>query len=187
MATNWGADTLTTNVSGQATQTVWSVGTFDVVAGATLDSISIYLPAGEQATPLRMAVYEGGTSNTNPLNATLIHDTGSLTTGVSAAGYHTIAVAGSPALSSGVRTWICARAAGWAFQRFTSATGSDFVGRVQDTDETGSGSASTAFPATVNNTTQTSSSGVFLFYLTYSTPAGGTIAFGRYRIAGARR
>jgi hypothetical protein len=170
MATNWGGDALTSAVNGAVTQTVWSVGTFDVVSGATLDSISIYLPSGESATSLRMAVYTGGTSDTNPNGATLVHDTGSLTTGVSTEGWHTIAVAGSPALSSGVRMWIAARAASWSFHRATSNTGSEFVGRVQATDETGSGAAGTAFPATVDNTTQSSSGGSYLFYLTYSVP-----------------
>jgi len=172
MATNWGGDTLTSSLSGAVTQTVWSVGTFDVVSGATLDSISIYLPSGESSTSLRMAVYTGGTSDTNPNGATLAHDTGSLTTGVATEGWYTIAVAGSPALSSGVRMWIAARAASWSFHRATSVSGSEFVGRVQATDETGSGAAGTAFPATVNNTTQSNSGGAYLFYITYSVPSG---------------
>lgn len=170
----WGAPGTVSFVSGGFAQTVWCVGTFDTVSGATLDSVTIYSAAGEAATPVRMAIYTGGASASNPLGATLIYDTGSRTTGSATEGFKTLSATGSPALPSGARLWIAAKAASWAFYRTGDAT--NFSGRVTLTDETGSGLPASAFPSVVNNTTQAANTGAYMFYLTYSTAAGSFIA-----------
>jgi hypothetical protein len=172
---NWGAPGTVSFVSGGFGQTVWSVGTFDTVSGATLDSITIYSASGKAATPVRMAIYTGGASASNPLGATLIYDTGSRTTGSATEGFKTLSATGSPALPSGARLWIAAKAASWSFFRTGDAT--NFSGRVTATDETGSGNPASAFPSVVNNTTQTAGAGTpYMYYLTYSTAAGSFIA-----------
>lgn len=170
---DWGAPGTVYFNSTSVTQTMWSVGTFPTVSGATLDSISVYSFAGEASTPIRMAIYTGGISDSNPFGATLIYDTGSRTTGSATEGFKTLAATGSPALPSGARLWIASRAYSWPYGRTGNPT--NFSGRVTATDETGSGNPASAFPSVVDNTTQTAGAGTpFMFYLTYSTASGGS-------------
>ena len=168
----FGTSPVSPTTSGATTATIFNFGTFPTVSGATLDSISLYITNLEGSTNVRLAVYQGGSSDTNPNGATLIGETAQVNNGGTANAYGTFAISGSPALTSGARTWIVAKAASNDFTWSRSGAGDmgDIVRRNTLTGETGALSTSTAFPSTLDNSGigTASTTSAYMLYLTYS-------------------
>jgi hypothetical protein len=122
-----------------------------VPANATLDSVEVYGRDNGTAT-LRVAVYEGGTSNTDFQGATLVWDSGasSVLEGVASNQWNTI-TAGGESLTSGTRLWLAIKGLGGALRyRTPDLENGDWEDQT-DRDSTIDNDTSVAFPSTLAN------------------------------------
>lgn len=161
----------TASSTGTVTDAAVNAMMFPAVASAVLESISIN---SNTAGPVRLAVYQGGTSDTNPDGATLIGQTGEET--ISSTGvYSTFLVPGSPALAASTRTYIVCRGRGMSRVDSGSPNVGDTIARSVITGLTGGNDEAIPFPATMDNTGVTfSDSGTraYMMYLTYRVDTG---------------
>lgn len=107
---NFGTDSTQTAHDGRRSINLTMIcgGLFGASAG-TLDSVSIFGDEdGGGFNNYRLAVYQGGTSDTDPAGATLVWDSGEQTCPAGAAAWRTVAAA-SQALAASTRTWVAVR------------------------------------------------------------------------------
>jgi hypothetical protein len=135
----------------------------------TLDSVTVEV--GIDAGAARVAVYAGGTSDTDPTNATLVVDLGLIGNGT---GNLTL-TAGGQSLTAGTRYWLALKSndgASWRARKTDATVGGNFAAAARQTtgesaDETAAWSASIA-SGTVTNTGAT-----LTWYMTYTASGGG--------------
>ncbi len=184
--TTWG----NSNTNG-GTEATWFTnscralrGTFPNVADATLVSVSINLRRASASLDrvFRLAVYTGGTSDTDPTGATLLEDLGELSTGTGASAdvltTYTANSVSSPTIPANTRVWL--------FGKHNFASLSMRTGNTRTTElSTGwrnvvgmaSNSSGTAFESTVPSVTTGGSDTTqeFSWWLDYTIGGGGTV------------
>lgn len=141
-------------------------GLFAPGANATLDSIEAYRNSAGTAAPVRLFVYQGGTSDTNPNGATLIAE-GTVTLNTNP-GWNTVVTSGET-LQNNTRTFIGIKGndtlEGIAYHTSSAQAGDFFAthGRIDLTGVTGTSDETIAMPATMDNTGATT--GAFWYSL----------------------
>lgn len=150
------------------------VGLFNPGGDATLNSVGVYMHDTNTGT-YRLAVYQGGTSDTNPAGATLIWQSGQLTA-PGASGWDDEAASGT--LVNNTRTWIFIKdndnnvvlqTTSSSGERSNATTG----GRVAVYEHTGGDDETASFPATMNNGSQDSYTAWYRMRLDYTLGGGG--------------
>lgn len=146
-------------------------GDFAPGSDQQLDSVEIYL-GGFTADAIRVAVYEGGTSDTDPNGATLVEDLGDQVPG--ATGYLTFTSATNPTLTNNTRLWIVAKGENAGNQTRASTNSSDAEdfysaqGRIELTGQTGGADDGLAYPSVMDNTGASASNFWYAWRLNYS-------------------
>jgi hypothetical protein len=161
----------TQSSSGTVTDAAVNAIMFPAVDNALLESVSIYTGT---AGAVRIGVYQGGTSDTDPDGATLIGETGNQTI-VSTGQYTELLITGSPALVASTRTYIICRGRGMSRIDTGSPNVGDTIARSVITGLTGGSDEAIAMPATMDNTGITfsdSGSRAYMMYLTYRVDTG---------------
>lgn len=157
----------TTNHDGRRSvnATLVNGGLFGASAG-TLDSVSVFGDRdGVGFDKFRLAVYQGGTSDTNPAGATLVWDSGEQTCPSGAAAWITIN-AGGQALAANTRTWVALRTAD-QFHPHYPVTG-EFGEATYNTYTWSQNNAATAFESTLPAITLDTSAAAMKWYLTFA-------------------
>jgi hypothetical protein len=167
----WG-QTSTTNATNSASfgSTFRMMGgTSPNTAGMALQSVSLDFSGTGQS--IRVAVYTGGASLSDPVGATLVEDLGQITVNGTRQ-FWTVNSSTSPAIPQNAPLWIAVKQGTGAtgYWSTSSADAGDFQtarGRFQITGQTNGTDPTLAFPSTLNGT-----SGFALFwyawYLTYN-------------------
>jgi hypothetical protein len=188
----WG-QTSTTNAtnSGSFGSTFRMMGgTSPNTSGMTLQSVSLDFSGTGQS--IRVAVYTGGTSLSDPVGATLVEDLGQITINGTRQ-FWTVNSSTTPSIPQNASLWIAVKQGTGAtgYWSTSSADAGDFQtarGRFQMSGQTNGTDPTLAFPSTLNGT---SSFALFWYawYLTYSTASASasTPAFGRYGVRGPIR
>ena len=173
-AVDWGyTGAVDSDTTGSNTNIIAGVGTFGAISDAYVAQLAFY---NSQVTSraVRMAVYQGGTSDTNPNGATLITELAITGSGI---GWVTGTVAGAPALTASARTWVMCKTTS-AYPYVSSfGTYGDFnatAGRVSVIGATNTNDHTLAFPATMDNSSvSTNNWGVHL-RMSYDITVAGT-------------
>ena len=148
------------------------VGTFGAISNAYVTELAFYnIQTTSRAT--RMAVYQGGTSDTNPFGATLITELAITGGGI---GWVTGTVTGAPALAANTRTWVvCKNSVGLPYTNSYTNKG-DFNatnGRVVVIGATNTPDQTLPFPVTMDNTSTTTVSWGVHLRMGYDVSGGG--------------
>lgn len=158
---------------------VWCVpGTFPATSGATLSSASINARRGDGGTVrLRVAIYQGGASDSDPTGATLIEDLGVLEFASSTFVTTTLTSASNPALTASTRTWFFMKQDynGFVYRDTTSPSGEIATGYLVVLSGM-SEDYTAAFPGTVPSVSVAGDVGDLSVWLTYAEGGGGPSA-----------
>lgn len=165
---DFGATIADVDATGFTSNDIAGAANLGAISSAVLESLSVYKGSAPDAT-FRLALYSGGTSDTDPDGASLIADSGEFLASGSA-GWYTALISGSPAIPESTRLFLVGRQS--TYSR-TSDQPADMLSRLQISGHTGNQDTSAAFPATMNNTSVTlNSTGAYLVYLTYRVDTG---------------
>lgn len=172
--TEWGYTAAVDNdTSGSNTNIIAGVGTFGAISDAFVTNLAFYNGSGTSRA-VRMAVYQGGTSGTNPNGATLITELAITGSGI---GWVSGTVAGSPALTASTRTWVmCKTTAGLSYVSSFGSYGdyNGTAGRVTVIGATNTNDHTLAFPATMDNSSTTTNNWGVHLRMSYDITVAGT-------------
>lgn len=188
----WG-QTSTTNATNSASfSSTFRMmgGTSPNTAGMTLQSVSLDFSGTGQS--IRVAVYTGGASASNPVGATLVEDLGQITVNGTRQ-FWTVNSSTIPSIPQNALLWIAVKQSTGAtgYWSTSSADAGDFQtarGRDNHTGQTNGNDPTTAFPSTLDGAASFSNAW-YAWYLDYSISGGSpsTPAFGRYGVRGPIR
>ena len=142
-------------------------------SGATLDSIAVFGDEdGGGFNKYRVAIYQGGTSDTNPAGASLIWDSGEQTCPAGAAAWRTVTAA-SQALAASTRTWFAIRT-GDQFHPHYPVTG-EFGDSTFNTYTWSQNNSATSFESTVPAVSLDGSGPGIKWYATFTAASSGSL------------
>ncbi len=135
----------------------------------TLESLSFYLAFGARpGQDVRMALYRGGASNTNPSGAEPLEDVGKLGLKENAPRWYTVNSVAHPAWTVGQRLWIAFKTnAGYGMQGHSSKLPHGFSGSLVKANGQTSDEDVVFAPLVAGS--NTTSSGYYSVYLSYRT------------------
>ncbi len=171
MATNWGITTILG--SGVGVNFCRALpGTSPNVANMILKSISVYESTGSASDSIRVALYSGGTSDTNPSGASLIF--GALLSGAGGAGWK-VASAGDESIPQNTRIWVGLKGSSTDLgvqYSMDSGDRGDFKTDGRYESSVVSNDENTAWPNPWPADSGSSSTAWYSIYLTYDTSSG---------------
>jgi hypothetical protein len=172
--TLWGyTDAIDLDSGASSTNIIAGVGTFGAISDAYVAEFGFYNPNGTSRS-VRMALYSGGASATDPVGATLITELAFAGAGT---GWVTGTVTGAPAIPASTRIWVmCKTSGGLSYQSSFGSYGNynGTAGRVTVIGATNTNDHTAAFPATMDNTSTTTNNWGVHLRMGYDISAGAT-------------